>query len=94
MHFGYSDNLSLSNFKLPQKFTAKPDDSNCHGTQEGSGMGFGGRFQINANVVYQARSCESMIGSTQLDFIRIAERPWGRHGKPDEREAGTLADRR
>jgi hypothetical protein len=31
--FGYSDNLSLSNFTLPQKFTAKPDDSNCHGTQ-------------------------------------------------------------
>jgi len=31
---GYSDNLSLSNFKLPQEFTAKPDDSSCHGTQD------------------------------------------------------------
>jgi hypothetical protein len=51
--FGYSDNLSLSNFKLPQKFTAKPDDSSCHGTQEASGMGFGGRFHIDASAVTQ-----------------------------------------
>jgi hypothetical protein len=33
---GYSDNLPLSNFKLPQEFTAKPDDSSFHGTQEKS----------------------------------------------------------
>lgn len=32
--FGYSDNLPLSNFKLPQKFTAKPVDSSCHGAQD------------------------------------------------------------
>jgi hypothetical protein len=37
--FGYSDNLPLSNFELSQEFTAKPDDSSCHGTQDTTSKG-------------------------------------------------------